>query len=112
MADPKIIETVRNYLNVVATQGIPVTFGVLFGSQVAGNTHHWSDIDLVVVSPVFDGQYPRMQKHKLWHIAGRTDNRIEPIPCGEKRWQNEQVSPIILIAKREGQIIYPQVHEP
>lgn len=109
MADSNLVEIVQNYLQAVTDEGIPVSFGVLFGSQATGHTHHWSDIDLIVVSPAFDGAYPRAQKHKLWHIAGRVDNRIEPIPCGEKRWHDEAISPLIVIARREGQIIAPNV---
>jgi predicted nucleotidyltransferase len=109
MADPNIVEVVQNYLQAIRTEGIPVSFGVLFGSQTTETSHRWSDIDLIVVSPAFDGAYPRAQKHKLWHIAGRVDNRIEPIPCGEKRWRDEAISPIILIARRDGQVISPRI---
>ncbi len=107
MADPTVITSIQNYLAEVNKQ-TPVTFGVLFGSHITGRTSIWSDIDLVVVASKFDGDFVYKDEVLLWHIAGRTDNRIEPIACGEKRWHDEQVSPIILIARREGQIIYPQ----
>ncbi len=37
--------------------------------------------------------------------AARTDSRIEPIPVGEKQFKTEKNSMIIVIARREGQII-------
>jgi hypothetical protein len=36
-------------------------------------------------------------------VAGRTDSRIEPIPCGERQWQEDGATPIVEIARREGQ---------
>jgi hypothetical protein len=37
--------------------------------------------------------------------ASRTDNRIEPIPVGEKQYKEDDSSLIIEVARREGQII-------
>jgi hypothetical protein len=41
----------------------------------------------------------------LWRIAARIENRIEPIPCGEKQWEEDDSSAIIEIARREGERI-------
>ena len=35
------------------SKDLPVNKMFLFGSQVYGKTHKWSDIDLIVVSPYF-----------------------------------------------------------
>ena len=50
---------VRAYLAAVARAGIPVSFGIVFGSHAAGTADVWSDIDVVVVSPRFDGRRAR-----------------------------------------------------
>jgi predicted nucleotidyltransferase len=105
MVDETIVKSVRTYLRVVAEHGIPVSFGVVFGSFTTGRAHQWSDIDLIVVSPHFDGPYTRDDIHVLWHVTVRTDNRIEPIACGEKQWEQDDASAIIEIARREGQRI-------
>jgi predicted nucleotidyltransferase len=55
MVDQTIVETVRNYLRTVQEQGIDVRFGILFGSHSASRSDIWSDIDVLVVSPLFDG---------------------------------------------------------
>ncbi|MDQ1317398.1 MAG: uncharacterized protein QG588_1050 [Candidatus Poribacteria bacterium] len=103
MVDESIIKSVENYLSAINKQGIKVSFGVIFGSQAKGNATEWSDIDLLVVSPDFDLRRERSQINRLWRIAGRTDSRIEPIPCGEKQWQEDDSSAIIEIARREGE---------
>ena len=103
MLDPAIAASVSNYLHVLDKEGIAPRFGVIFGSQVSGKPHEWSDIDLVVVSPRFDQRPINYDDvDRLWRIAGRTDNRIEPIACGEAQWDSDDSSTIIEIARREG----------
>jgi len=75
--------SVRDYLDQLILHGIAVRFGVIFGSQASGSTTRWSDIDLLVVSPRFDGPRNRQDVNLLWRLATRTDSHIEPIPCGD-----------------------------
>ena len=105
MVDKSVVKGVRNYLRALQDQGLIINFGVVFGSQVRGIPGSWSDIDLLVVSPRFDDQRDRADIDLLWRIAARTDNRIEPIPCGERQWREDESSAIIEIARREGQPI-------
>jgi predicted nucleotidyltransferase len=81
--------------------------GILFGSYASGHPGQWSDIDLVVVSAAFDGTFSRDAINSLWRVAARTDSRIEPIPCGERQWVEDEVTPIIEIARREGVQVLP-----
>lgn len=105
MVNESVLNGVRKYLFALRDQGIKVKFGVVFGSQVSGKTDQWSDIDLVVVSPRFDGQQTREDVNMLWRLAAQTDNRIEPIPCGERQWIEDDTSAVIEIARREGEAI-------
>lgn len=105
MVDESIVKSVQNYLQVCRAQGLEVIFGVLFGSQARGAANQWSDIDLVVVSPAFDGVVHEEDVNLLWHMTAYTDNRIEPIPCGERQWLEDSSSAIIEIARREGKQI-------
>lgn len=105
MVNPTIVNSVKNYLHEVSKSGIPVSFGVIFGSYAVGNPDEFSDIDLLVVSPRFDGIIPREAVNKLWHIAARTDSRIEPVPCGQIQWQDDVTSAIIEIARTQGQTV-------
>jgi uncharacterized protein len=106
MVDPAIIEKIQKYLRNLAERGIQANFAVLFGSQITGQTHPYSDIDLVIVSPKFDEAITRDNINTLWRVAARTDSRIEPIPCGQKQWQSDTGIPIFEIARQEGQTVY------
>lgn len=105
MADKSIVKSVQKYLRYITERGIPVRFGVLFGSYAKGNVHKWSDIDLLVVSPIFDKERTNDDIEDLWMYAARTDSRIEPIPVGERQYEEDDSSAIIEIARREGEII-------
>jgi len=102
MADKSTIESIRRYLTALIERGIEPAFGVLFGSQVRGNTHKWSDIDLVVVASLFDETDEYEPRATLWHVAGHIDCRIEPIACGLKQWEEDDGTPILEVARREG----------
>jgi uncharacterized protein len=105
MVAPTIIETIKGYLRVVRANGIPVSFGVLYGSQARGTAHENSDIDLLVVSPHFDGKKDFDEVNMLWRLTAKTDNRVEPIPVGEREWKEDDSRAIVEIARREGQIV-------
>ena len=102
MADPTVINIVRQYLRNLAQQGILARMGVLFGSYATSHPGRWSDIDLLVVSPAFDGAFSQDAIDSLWYVAARTDSRIEPIPWGERQWVEDDVAPIIEVARRQG----------
>ena len=105
MVDESIVATVQNYFRTLQDHGLAVRFGVVFGSQATGKVDTWSDIDLLVVSPRFDERYTRQVVDLLWRLAARIDSRIEPLPCGERQWQEDDSSAIVEIARREGERI-------
>jgi len=105
MVDQSIIEAVRKYLLTLRDQGLPVRHGVIFGSYATGKSHQWSDIDVVVVLPKFDKAYRRQELDLLWRTTAKTDSRIEPVPCGERQWVEDDSTAIIEIARREGVLV-------
>lgn len=107
MADSSVLEVVRRYLRNLAARGIRARMGIIFGSHASGHPDQWSDIDLLVVSAVFDGAFPREAVNCLWRVAARTDSRIEPIPCGERQWTEDSATPLIEIVRREGVHVLP-----
>ncbi len=109
MAEEAIVKTIQNYLRSLAIQNIPIKFGVLFGSQARYAGHADSDIDVIIVSTLFDRDKSLDKRLELWRIAARVDSRIEPIACGLKQWGEDAASTIIEIARREGMIIYPEL---
>ena len=104
MVEDAVINAVKRYLAGLPGFGIHSRRAVLFGSYVQGRADEWSDIDLVVIAPEFDGSRDISLVKALWR-ATVADNRIEPIPCGEKEWETDQSRPILEIARREGIII-------
>ena len=105
MVDESIVLIIQKYLMNLRQQDIPVSFGVVFGSQARGEANTMSDIDLLVISPSYDSKRTRADVNFLWRLAARIDSRIEPIPVGQEQFINDDASAIIEIARREGQII-------
>jgi uncharacterized protein len=105
MVDQTIMKSVQDYLKAVQHEGIAVRFGVIFGSYTKGLSNNLSDIDVLVVSPVFDSPRRRKDIDLLWRLAARSDSRIEPVPCGERQWDEDSSSQIVEIARREGERI-------
>ena len=104
MVEETVIEIVKRYLASLPAVGIHACRAVLFGSYVRGKADEYSDIDLVVIAPEFDGSREISLIKALWR-ATVTDSRIEPIPCGEQEWETDGSRPILEIARREGVII-------
>ncbi|MEA3364135.1 MAG: nucleotidyltransferase domain-containing protein [Candidatus Hydrogenedentes bacterium] len=103
LLDTAIVESVQNYLRRLQENGLPVIFAVVFGSYATGTPTEWSDIDLLVVSSKFDESITRENVNHLWRVAARIDPQIEPVPCGERQWQEDTTRAIVEIARREGQ---------
>jgi len=101
MVDRKIIEIVKIYLKELEDNGVHISKAYLYGSQVRGTAGPDSDIDLMLISPIFDGDYEPYLKAIWWSRHG-SENRIEPFIVGEKRFEADNMSPIIGIVKEEG----------
>ncbi|MBF0179266.1 MAG: nucleotidyltransferase domain-containing protein [Magnetococcales bacterium] len=108
MADQAIVEAVRHYIRVLNQEGILVEFAVLYGSHARGEETEWSDIDVMVVSSLFDGPKRREDINHIWHATLQADVRIEPVGVGLRQWEAEDRIPLIDIVRREGLIIYPE----
>ena len=104
MVDQSVINSVKNYMVKLGTLGIHPEKAVLFGSFAAGKADKFSDIDLIIIAPEFDGNRQIQLIKNLWK-ATSTDNRIEPIPCGKEEWENNHSRPILEIARNEGVIV-------
>jgi hypothetical protein len=54
---------------------------------------------------LFDGKRKRQDIDLLWRMTVTTDSRIEPIAVGERQWLEDDTSPIVEIARREGEVV-------
>jgi predicted nucleotidyltransferase len=104
MVDQSVIATVKQYLAALSVVGIHADRAVLFGSFAQGKADEYSDIDLIVIAPEFDGSRDLALIKTLWR-ATAADSRIEPIPCGQREWEIDQTRPVLEIARRQGIII-------
>ena len=105
MVQDAVVKAVKRYLAGLQAFGIHARQVVLFGSFALGRADEYSDIDLIVIAPEFDGPRELTLVEKLWLATASADNRIEPIPCGEQEWETDGSRPILEIARREGVII-------
>jgi predicted nucleotidyltransferase len=96
-----IISILKRYALTLKKGGYPVVAMYLFGSQTKPQTSPESDIDVLVVSPIFDED--RLGKAAgLWKLAQKVDPRIEPIAVGEAAFATDNITPIYEIVRREG----------
>jgi predicted nucleotidyltransferase len=105
MVESTVMTALRRYIIALGSFGINTSRLVLFGSFARGDADEFSDIDLIVVAPEFDGPREISLVEKLWRATISADNRIEPIPCGEQEWETDGSRPILEIARREGVVI-------
>jgi predicted nucleotidyltransferase len=102
MVDRSVISSSKKYLKALHKAGVPVDFGMLFGSHARGTADKWSDIDLAIISGQYDGVRRRADINQAWRVAARTDNRIEPVLIGKQQFAEDDSSPIVEIVRREG----------
>ena len=76
MVDESVVKIIQKYRGLLVKSGVPVSNVILFGSHVKDHNHTWSDIDLLVVSPRFDGKRKRQDINVLWRIAAQVDSRF------------------------------------
>lgn len=102
MTDESVVGIVRRYLAALPRYGIHASRAILYGSFARGKNHGWSDIDLIVVAGEFDAPHDMALVERLWLATEASDDRIEPIACGEREWIEDDARPILEIARREG----------
>jgi predicted nucleotidyltransferase len=88
-------------LEELSSKDIHISRAFIYGSQIHGTATEDSDIDLMLVSPIFDEESDRFAPI-LWLSTKRTNYRIEPFAVGEKRFNTDEYSPLIAIVRQEG----------
>jgi predicted nucleotidyltransferase len=101
MVQGEIINIIRQYIKNLNAGGIIIQFAYLYGSYARNEATPESDIDVLLVGDVFDTNDDVILS-KPWLPKFRNDFRIEPIAIGTKRFETDDVSPVIELAKNEG----------
>ncbi|MBU2444440.1 MAG: nucleotidyltransferase domain-containing protein [Bacteroidetes bacterium] len=101
MVKESIITIVKKYLTELQKAGLQVSRAIIYGSNVRGEAREDSDIDLLLVSPIFDSDTDKYAG-LIWRLTEVSNFKIEPIAVGEKRFAEDDVSVILEVARREG----------
>jgi len=101
MARESIIEILKVYIQLLKKEGVRIDKAFLYGSYLTGNQTEESDIDLMLVSEQFDVSNDLLAG-KIWALTRNVNSRIEPYIVGSKKFENDEISPIIQIVKKEG----------
>ena len=101
MVDKQIVEKIRNYLQRLKENGLEIKKAILFGSWSTDKAHKESDIDLILVSPLFDLEVDKYMG-KIWKFTNESDYQIEPIAVGERQFENDRVSPLLELVRWKG----------
>ena len=75
----KVKKTIDKYLVALKENNIPINQAIFFGSYVKGNYNKWSDIDLAIVSEIFEGNRLNDRK-KIRPITLSVSCDIEVLP--------------------------------
>jgi len=101
MVSQAVINIVKLYLDELRRNNIQIDLAFLFGSQVRGTAKQDSDIDVMIVSSLFD-ENKLKYVGKIWRATEISDYKIEPHAVGLKRFLEDDYSPLIGIVKKEG----------
>ena len=101
MVKTEIESVVRKYLGVLKETGLNIEHAYLYGSCARGENSSTSDIDLMLVSDVFDTDDDSILS-RPWIYTVKVDHRIEPVAVGTRRFNSNTGSPLIEIVKKEG----------
>ena len=101
MPNKDILELINKYLFALKENDIILSKAILFGSHARNEANINSDIDLLIISSLFQDE---SLEHigKIWRLTKVVDYKIEPIAISEKRFYEDTTSPLIELARTEG----------
>ncbi len=101
MSQTDAVNIVQTYLGVLKQAGIHIDKAYLYGSYAQDKATVDSDIDLLLVSSLFDTDDDYVLS-KPWLYTSKVDYRIEPLSIGLKRFLTDDTSPIIELVRQTG----------
>jgi len=101
MSQREVVEKIKRYCSLLTMKGIEIDRAILYGSWARNEASEKSDIDVMLISPMFDN-FDQAIKAKAWRLTEEVDLRIEPYTVGLKKFQDDSFSPIIQVVKEQG----------
>lgn len=96
------LDKVSEYIKILNESGLMIDKAFLSGSAARNEEHEGSDIDVMLVSRRFDDSSDDLTFGLIWRLTRKVDPRIEPYAVGLSRFENDDVSPLLQIVKKEG----------
>lgn len=106
MSQADAVNIIRAYLQILIKAGIPINRAYLYGSYAKNQASDDSDIDVMLVSDLFDTSDDYILS-RPWLFTTKIDHRIEPVAIGTQRFLTDDISPLIEIVRKEGVEILP-----
>jgi predicted nucleotidyltransferase len=104
MADPEIIELIKEFVKLLRAEGIEVERAILYGSQARGDASEGADIDLaLVIANLHRADFEL--KRTLMRLAVRVDERLEPVAYSPQDFEQDNWLPLLYSIKTTGQEI-------
>ena len=101
MVKAEIESVIKKYILILNDTGLNIEHAYIYGSCARGEDSAHSDIDVMLVSDIFDTDDDLILS-RPWIYTVKVDPRIEPVAVGSRRFKNDSGSPLIEIVKREG----------
>ncbi|PKL40550.1 MAG: hypothetical protein CVV44_02795 [Spirochaetae bacterium HGW-Spirochaetae-1] len=101
MVKAEIESVVKRYISVLKETGFTIDHAYIYGSCARGDNSSDSDIDIMLVSDMFDTDDDGILSSP-WLYTVKVDHRIEPVAVGSRRFKSDTGSPLIEIVKKEG----------
>jgi uncharacterized protein len=101
MVKSEIRKKIKEFVSELGENKIKVSRVILYGSQVSGKVHKYSDIDVAIVSSDF-GKDSYREGSKLFEVANKIDPRIEPVAISNKSYLNDTWIPLIYEIRKNG----------
>jgi len=87
-------------------KGLRVDAVVLYGSYARGTPHEWSDIDLAVISPDFEGVPIWKRQEMIAHLTVHRYHDIAPIGYPSSEYHNPGRHSFLREIIRTGRVVY------
>jgi len=87
MSKIEIKKIINKYVRVLKSKNYPFSAIYLFGSQINGKAHKWSDIDIAVISNKLKRNYEK-NRSLLYRMRLDVDTRLEPHGFTEEEFKD------------------------
>jgi len=97
----QVVRIINKFIREVRRHNITVERIILFGSYASGRVRPDSDIDVAIISRDFGKDIVEERMH-LFRLAGKIDNRLEPVPITAESYENDTWVPLIYEIRQKG----------